>query len=233
MKEVNLRMLIRIYNGQRYLPNILPSMDEVSGPDNTLFYSKGNTEKTLPEYTLNEPIVLDDIELDMDFKQNYQHWLEKDVYSSEDEDDVSKDWSIGTPIPSTQPISAEQLADEINKLYIEELNKEFKEPEEAKEVIDGWDQPIDTSRNAWGMPVEETKVDEEEDTDEVEPEFNPLQGINWDSLTEDELKKRLSVVEEKTVQRWMNVDMNDPAYIKVLNTFEGDIEQDDEGWPVW
>lgn len=247
-------MLIRLYNGQRYLPAILPSMDEVSGPDNTLFYNyaNGNVEKSgrkLPEYSLNEPILLDDIQLDIDFKRGYRDWLEKDVYStsSEDEEEEDKvdqfreenDTPIGTPIPNAtpQPISAEKLTEEINKLYIEELCKEFNEKEEKQEkkpeeIIDGWDEPINTNMNAWGMPVESNN-NTEFDHDEVEPEFNPLQGINWENMTEDDLTRRLEAVESKTVQRWMNVDMNDPRYIKVLNTFEDEIPQDEEGWPIW
>lgn len=246
-------MLIRLYNGQRYLSNLLPNMDEISGPDNTSFYAcmNGNSEtngKKLPEYTLNEPIVLGDIDLDIEFKQNYRDWLEKDVYStsSDDDDDDDKadqnkeedvaDWSIGTPIPNTAPqsISAEQLTEEINKLYIEEFYKEFNEQKEnkpAEEVTDGWDKPVYANTNAWGVTLEETNSGL--DVDEVEPEFNPLQGIYWESLTEDELQRRLEIVEEKTAQRWMNVDLNDPRYLKVLNTFEDEIPQDDEGWPIW
>ncbi|KAG1087999.1 hypothetical protein G6F42_020416 [Rhizopus arrhizus] len=95
MKEINLRMLTRLYNGQRYLPNILPSMDEVSGPDNTFFYNNSYTttanndsnSKNLPEYTLNEPILVDDVDLDMDFKRDYRNWLERDVYSTDGEDE--------------------------------------------------------------------------------------------------------------------------------------------------
>lgn len=274
MKEVNLRMLTRLYNGQRYLPNILPNMDEVSGPDNTLFYTNGYTNSTtttnnndnngkkLPKYTLNEPILVDDVELDIDFKKDYRSWLEKDVYSTDNEDDeeddyqekdkqdISKqnDYYIGTPIPETAPapLSAEAIADEINKLYLEELHREFEEKqkqeqlEQEKQLLleqDGWGHSSSSSlvsADAWGSVGEKKTMafDDVEDADEVEPEFNPLQDIDWGTLTAEELERRLSLVEQKTVQRWLNVEMDDERYMKVLNTFEGEVLTDDEGWPI-
>ncbi|KAK4511580.1 uncharacterized protein ATC70_012796 [Mucor velutinosus] len=282
MKEINLRMLTRLYNGQRYLPNMLPSMDEVSGPDNTLFYSNDytaattanshdSTSKALPDYTLNEPILVDDMELDMDFKRDYRNWLERDVYftdgeddedEDEDDDDDDRDFDeeataattnghIGTPLPDTIPIplSAQDLTHEINKLYLEELRREFEEKQKKQELLeeqekqllleqDGWGaspSSIQTT-GGWGTPAVERKTffddDDDDDADEVEPEVNPLQDIDWGSLTAEELEKRLSLVEQKTVQRWLNVEMDDERYMKVLNTFEGEVLTDDEGWPI-
>ncbi|KAL9558318.1 hypothetical protein PS6_001378 [Mucor atramentarius] len=273
MKEINLRMLTRLYNGQRYLPNILPSMDEVSGPDNTFFYNNSCTttanndsnSKNLPEYTLNEPILVDDVDLDMDFKRDYRNWLERDVYSTdgededddEDEDEEDRDFEetaaaeghIGTPLPDTTPIplSAEDLANEINKLYLEELRREFEEKQKKQELLeqqekqlllaqDGWDATPSSigTTDAWGTPntAENKTLFDDDDADEVEPECNPLQDIDWGSLTAEELEKRLSLVEQKTAQRWLNVEMDDERYMKVLNTFEGEVLTDDEGWPI-
>jgi hypothetical protein len=271
MKEISLRMLTRLYNGQRYLPSILPTMDEVSGSDSTHFFtnhkpSSNTINETdgsrLPEYTLNEPVLLDDVELDMNFKRDYRHWLENDVYSTDgddgDDDDDDDDAEIennpyhhiGTPLPDAIPIplSTEQLTEEINKLYIEELRREFDEKQQKQRELqlmdqqqtqDGWDQPIVTNTNSWGDPpansedvVKSNFFGDDEEADEIEPEVDPLQGINWDSLTEEDLKKRLHMVEEKTVQRWLNVDMDDPRYLKVLNTFDGEVLTDDEGWPI-
>ncbi|KAI9254396.1 hypothetical protein EDC94DRAFT_241005 [Helicostylum pulchrum] len=255
LREVNLRMLSRLYNGHRYLPNILPKMDDISGPDSTLFYfdnypaeEKG---RRLPEYNLNEPVLVDDVELDLEFKNNYQSWLGDNVYSTtddeEEEEDVDSDTGyIGTPLPDAlpMPITVDDLANEINKLYLEELRREFiqKKQKESESVVqeDGWDKPT-ISTTAWGsVPLDgassSTKAnafgEEEEEGDEVEPEVDPLQGINWGDITEDDLKKRLTLVQEKTVQRWMNVEMDDPRYLKVLNTFEGEVLVDDEGWPI-
>lgn len=264
MKEINLRMLTRLYNGQRYLPNILPKMDETAGKDSTVFYLNNynltEERKTqLPEYNLNYPVLVDDIELDLDFKNNYNNWLQTNVYSTDDsevdeeeEDEEEEEeepnvknndnnWHIGTPLPDALPVpvTAEELTKEINKLYLEELEREFAQKQEKKKqleiVNDSWDQPA-FSTGSWSSNDKKKKhitLDEDdEDADEVDPEVDPLQGINWGSLTEEELKKRLTLVEEKTVKRWMNVDMNDPSYMKVLNTFEGDVLEDDEGWPI-
>lgn len=276
MKEINLRMLTRLYNGQRYLPNILPNMDEVSGPENTLFYSNGYTtnhdsnSKKLPEYTLSESILVDDVELDMYFKRDYRDWLEKDVYSTDGEDDededdededdgdfeatttttTENDFHIGTPVPDTIPIplSAQDLTNEINKLYIEELRREFEEKQKKQEQLeqqekqllleqDGWGSSPSASSIAtdtWGSTEKKTAFDDidDEDADEMEPEFNPLQDIDWGSLTKEDLEKRLSLVEQKTVQRWLNVEMDDERYLKVLNTYEGEVLTDEEGWPI-
>ncbi|KAG2229778.1 hypothetical protein INT48_005305 [Thamnidium elegans] len=259
MREVNIRMLSRLYNGHRYLPNILPKMDDISGPDSTLFYFNNypveEKGRRLPEYNLNEPMLVDDVELDLDFKNNYQSWLGDNVYSTtddeeeeeeEEEEDIDSDTGhIGTPLPDAlpMPITADDLANEINKLYLEELQREFIETKQKENESlvqeDGWDKPT-ISTTAWGsVPLDgassSTKANtfgEEEEADEVEPEVDPLQGINWCDLTEEDLKKRLTLVQEKTVQRWLNVEMDDPRYLKVLNTFEGEVLVDDEGWPI-
>jgi hypothetical protein len=285
MKEINLRMLIRLYNGSRYLSNILPKMDELSGSDSNLFYITATTTTTtttatklLPEYDLNTTsILIDDIELDDHFKNDYRNWLETNVYSTivteEDDDDEEEDINsssgsddndneniIGTPLPDIipKPITAEDLTREINKLYLEELQREFELKQEKQRQLelekqnqlDGWDTPIIHPTNSRGSvsaavtatastsittasvtAITTTNIDDDEG-DEIEPEVDPLQGINWNSLTEEDLKKRLTLVEKKTVQRWLNIDMDDPRYIKVLNTFEGEILEDDEGWPI-
>lgn len=262
MKEVNLRLLSRLYNGQRYLTDILPKMDEVYGPDSTLFYPNKNTtnnnyeqqeqqqKRHLPEYNLNA-VMVDDVDLDPNFKEGYRDWLENTIYSTtddEDDDELESNpehtWSIGTPLPDIipTPITADDLAREINKLYIEELQREFIEKQQKLEVkeeeTDGWDKPT-IVKNPWGdIDFENTGEkeigfdDDDDDPDEVELEVNPLEGINWGSLTEEELTQRLNLVQEKTVQRWLNVDMDDPRYLKVLNTFEGEILEDDDGWPI-
>ncbi|KAI7889509.1 uncharacterized protein EV154DRAFT_514478 [Mucor mucedo] len=268
MKEVNLRLISRLYNGQRYLPDILPKMDEVYGPDSTLFYPNKNTtnnnyeqqqqqqqqqKRHLPEYNLNA-VIVDDVDLDPNFKEDYRNWLENTIYSTtDDEDDDESEsnpehtWSIGTPLPDIipTPITADDLAREINKLYMEELQREFIEKQQKLEVkedeTDGWDKPT-IVKNPWGdidfENTGETKTkevpfdDDDDDPDEIEPEVDPLQGINWGSLTEEELTQRLNLVQEKTVQRWLNVDMDDPRYLKVLNTFEGEVLEDDDGWPI-
>jgi hypothetical protein len=279
LKEINMRMLIRLYNGQRYVSALLPVMDDMTGPGSTIFYKANNTTK-MPDYKLSDPILVNDIELDNKFKAGYQDWLEKEVYTTDDDDDdddddETDDWQLGTPIPDAlpAPISAEDLTREINKLYQEELQREFhekmiikKQKHEQAQGMNGWGDPAPVV-NGWGDGAETSaweddvattttssssssasdfdwskqqqqqqphqgNLSDDEDADEVEPEVDPLQGINWETLSEDDLMKRLAVVEEKTSRRWLNVDMDDPRYLKVLNTFEGETIEDDEGWTI-
>ncbi|CEG77548.1 hypothetical protein RMATCC62417_12276 [Rhizopus microsporus] len=205
-------------------------MDEIHGPEKTYFYA--DVPNGLPEYSIHEPIALDDVELDVDFKQNYRMFLDKEVYSTdagEEEDDEERTWSIGTPLPDSAPTSAlshEEIEKEINRLYLEELNNEF---QQQGEQTNGWDSPS-------GHNPSSLSVNDEEDADEEDwtnTEDDPLTGIDWNSLTEEELNKRLSIVESNTVKRWMNVELDDPRYLKVLNPLDTEIETDEEGWPKW
>jgi hypothetical protein len=154
------------------------------------------------------------------------------VYSTdaeEEEDDEEHTWSIGTPLPDSAPtstLSHEDIEKEINRLYLEELNNEF---QQQGEQTNGWDSPS-------GPNPSSLRVDDEEDADEedwINTENDPLTGIDWNNLTEEELNKRLSVVESNTVKRWMNVELDDPRYLKVLNPLDTEIETDEEGWPKW
>lgn len=252
IKEKHLRTLIRLYNGKRYIRSLMPSMDEINGQEKMYFYS--NVNNGLPDYSVNQSIVLDDVELDIKFKQNYKSFLDKEVYSTdtEDDDDEEEDddddnegrnletetyskWNIDTPIPDnrpTTPISGEDLANEINKLYLEELQNEFQMKQQKKKEQEqggGWDDTSTAVTNAWG----ETTSFEEEEERQATAQPDPLTGIDWNCLTEEELSRRLTLVEEKTAQRWLNVDMEDPRYLKVLNTCETEIDTDDEGWAIW
>lgn len=218
MEEINLRILIRLYHGQRYIHKLLPDDDS---KHNDYLGEGGPFSASL----VLDKDSLEDITLDESFKTDYRSWLEKEVYSKNDDDDeqtpVLTDWSIGTPIPTTEPsgISPALLAQEINKLYHEELEREFKL---SKEITSGWDAPIEPT-NIMGERVKSEDDDDEEDEDKDEKGPNPadpLENVDWSNLSEEELAKRLAMVEENTVRRWMNVDINDPQYIKVLNTFE-------------
>ncbi|KAI8971229.1 hypothetical protein BDB01DRAFT_510078 [Pilobolus umbonatus] len=248
MKEVNLRILTRLYNGQWYVPSIMPTMDDINGPDSILFHDRKSFSLTsddinhyrLPDYSITSPFMINDIQLDSHFKEHYNEWLESEVYSSNEEDEEDEEdestadheWNAATPIPNIphSPLSQEQLTYEINKLYMEELQREFEEQKkkEQKKVQvpeDGWDVPINTEKaNVW--------KDEEEE--EIDKEVDPLNIIDWGELTEEDLNRRLKIVEEKASKRWLNVPMDDARYLKVLNTFEDEeiIPIDEEGWPI-
>ncbi|KAI8339058.1 hypothetical protein BC941DRAFT_469236 [Chlamydoabsidia padenii] len=230
MEEINLRILIRLYHGQRYIDKLLPEDDSKHGDysnDVGPFSASLVLDRDIPE----------DITLDETFETDYRDWLEKEVYSKNDDNDdddngnnedqsPTTDWSIGTPIPTTEhtsSISPTLLAQEINKLYHEELNREFNL---SKETTSGWDAPI-VLTNVLGerLQVEDEDDEDDEDDDKQMDPTDPLGNVDWNNLSEEELAKRLALVEENTVRRWMSVDIDDPQYIKVLNTFEN-VEED-------
>ncbi|KAL0075938.1 hypothetical protein J3Q64DRAFT_1773403 [Phycomyces blakesleeanus] len=124
-QEINLRILIRMYNGQHYMPSMLPQTDDTD----TLSISM---RQSIPFITED---MKDNIELDPEFMENYEKWLYAEVYDSEDDTEVPeiKQSDVDTPLPS--PILSAQtmpdtLAMEIQRLYLEELNQEFNETSE-------------------------------------------------------------------------------------------------------
>ncbi|KAI8100080.1 uncharacterized protein BX664DRAFT_238046, partial [Halteromyces radiatus] len=229
-------------------------------------------------HDLDSSAMFDENDLDDTFKKDYSQWLETEVYSKknqwkygkdnhDDDDDEYLDnyhkqkanttnWP-GTPIPASpicRPldnagISPTVLAQEINKLYHEELNREFDmngsmNGKETK-IKDEWDAPtiptnymgefIYTNNNNDDddlYPGDDDDDDDDYDDDKKSTRWltDPLVDVNWTTLTEDEFAKRLAIVEEKTVRRWMNVDINDPQYIKVLDTFE---KSEESGYDEW
>ncbi|ORX48207.1 hypothetical protein DM01DRAFT_1309695 [Hesseltinella vesiculosa] len=227
MEEINLRLLIRLYHGQTYLPQQLPADDsifmtttngtnEINGLVNDLGAAK---------LSLHDDLLAGFDDLDTDFKENYQTWLDHEVYSQPEDDydsastnadqqqlDAIDGW-IATPVPGSpvQSPSASRrssidtftLTEDINRLYQEELHREF----HAKVAGDGWDTPA--------VPV--TPAGDILEEEETAIHLNPLSNIDWTNMSEQELTERLRVVEEKTMRRWMNVDLDDPSYHKVIS----------------
>ncbi|KAG0187344.1 Factor arrest protein 11 [Apophysomyces sp. BC1034] len=253
MEEINLRMLIKMYHGEKYIPSMLPVQDDFSNIENGIY--PANRDMGGQHNGISE--TLEDVELDPDFMHNYQHWLENEVYNSiqqdEDEEDETRgsvhDFpEVGTPVPSSPIASADLLTKEINNLYREELQKEFKMKEAELIIEGGWDAPtlpvtstgkiVDSKWRGYEDNDDDYDfVDDEDDEEEEEEEDDdPLKNINWQTLSEDELNERLTKVEERTVQRWLSVDINDPQHLKVLNAVEGlDLETEcmDEDPPIY
>jgi hypothetical protein len=101
---MNIRILTRLYIGEHYLPDLLPT---------------SNTEAPVPE------------ELDPTFMENYEEWLDKEVFIEEEEEEEEEvtlaDDSPMTPIPTKGYVfSHEKLIKQMNTLYLEELDSELK-----------------------------------------------------------------------------------------------------------
>ncbi len=131
MQECNMRILTRIYNGNKYFPTLIPVHDELNDDILSISIGPGFSGFTLcNDNTAKCDLLLDDMHLDNEFLENYETWLEEEVYNENEE---IKQIQIDTPAPMTpypenqkSGISVEELTIEINKLYIEQLNAEFK-----------------------------------------------------------------------------------------------------------
>ncbi|KAI8138566.1 hypothetical protein BJV82DRAFT_630395 [Fennellomyces sp. T-0311] len=141
VQETNLRMLIRIYHGQRYIPAMLPPQDEPSGLDH-FTNSINDTIISLGSSILGDAEDDTHTSLDQEFMDNYEEWLENNVYVSEpgeEEDDYiyvhTDSITPGTPIPSS-PIAH---ADSIGSLYSQGLEDAFSSNEMNDSCYGGLD----------------------------------------------------------------------------------------------
>lgn len=115
-------MLIKIYNGQRYLPAMLPAPDETSG------FEQGPSLLDINE---------EQVELEEAFMANYEKWLEENVYNQAEETEPM------SPIPGlTHPNHAssssiangsKRLAHAIEGLYADSLAREFARSDDEDE----------------------------------------------------------------------------------------------------
>lgn len=217
MLEKSLRILIQRYNGERY--HLDTSIDQ---------------NREVPAMQVTE--------------------MQQEPDDDDDDDDGGDgdcatcgnngEWSIGTPIIiSHDPISPEAIAREINRLYHQPIKNRRKTQTETEdsESVDGWDAPTPVTNssgvilhpisiNGWNNNGDDD--DEEEDSDEEtsqKQDDDPLRNIDWNTLTEEELLERMNKIEEQSSQRWLTIDINDPAYCKVLNAIEGLYVDSDTG----
>ncbi|CDH55377.1 predicted protein [Lichtheimia corymbifera JMRC:FSU:9682] len=225
--EMNIRALICFYHETRYAFTTLS--------DTSCFEATANIEPESNGWG----------DSDMDASQTQWPSLEKET-SFDDR------WDIGTPAPDAtpQPITADALADAINHLYRQPARK-FKTITATEAEGDGWDTPALTTSNTFSFgkkPTSGSGTDSEDDDDDDDLEMerksqdDPLKNIDWETLTEDELMDRMTKVSEQCEQRWLSVDIDDPAYCKVLIDVEGyndneaedggnvDDSKNDDGW---
>ncbi|KAK4510798.1 uncharacterized protein ATC70_005232 [Mucor velutinosus] len=248
MEEQHLRILTRIYNGERYMPSFLPPHDEVYSDTNST--PSGPGLNGFQNYDLDASIDYDCIDLEPEFINNYSAWLETEVFHADDDrEDDSKGPSVlpqpgtDTPIPSTPyPINSndhhftpEELTFEINKLYVQELNAEFKPAmpltinnnSDVKKPDKAWDSPP--------APKKLTPLFRYDGSERSVTYLRPLSSLQdeeqkdeqWQIQTRDELMSRLFLIEEKAAEKWLTTvaaasDGNKHAmyYFRLLDLLE-------------
>lgn len=197
MQEHNLRILTYTYNGERYMPSLLPIHDEV----NT---AKGSTTLTGPgfsgfhRYDLNVLGDDDEEELNQILLNNYKLWLESETFYNETEEDntrVDTPAAASTPYPfhTPDPISHQQLAQEINKLYLQQLDQQFK----PAPPTDAWESPPTPSKSLSRHQAE--RADDE--------------GYVQDA---EEFMSQLMQVQDTTVKKWNDLQPPETQYRYVL-----------------
>lgn len=264
MEEQNLRILTRIYNGERYLPSFLPPHDEVNVDNNST--PSGPGFSGFHDYDLDRSIDYDCIDLDPDFIHNYNAWLETEVFNAVDDDEEEKHleekqpqpFGCDTPIPPTpypsntdngQQFTPEELTFEINKLYVQELNAEFKPAAPLTTTTS----PSSTSTNIkkleedWESPPAPKKLtplfryDGNEGSmtylrspliQQQEQVVEEQRDENWQMQAQDELISRLVFVEEKSAEKWLsnnNKHGNNSAYhFKLFDLFDQELYSSSE-----
>lgn len=174
----------------------------------------------------------EEVELDSAFMDNYEQWLEDEVYSVPSSPDVSATESftndfLVSPALSDSPIhqfyqdeERYEAARQINELYRSALDLEFNFDSTTKD--NGWDTPVQFIRSYDPHP------DDNHFDDDFEDSVNdPLSDIDWTALKEEELQARLLRIERQTIQRRLRTD--DENDHKVLNAFD-DLTIDNDQW---
>ncbi|KAI9274678.1 hypothetical protein BDA99DRAFT_498220 [Phascolomyces articulosus] len=197
IQETNLRMLIRIYHGQRYIHGMLPEQDEPSGLDglNNTIQNTASSSILDSNFSILDGIsnIKDsDIDLDPEFVENYEEWLQKNVYDSdspEDDNDnndyytyyssdnAQKDNPVtpGTPIPSSPivaPYMDEPPTHNIHNFYKQGLEEVFSTDQML--VLPGYD---------------------DDDESLSDPYLNPMQ----------KLSRQLLAAEQRTIQQYSDI----------------------------
>ncbi|KAJ2957236.1 hypothetical protein NQZ79_g7034 [Umbelopsis isabellina] len=234
LQESNLRALIKAYHTRRYLPTIPPMQRRLESTNIVASHMYDlAASATDSSFLISSP--LDDneeIELDSAFMDNYEQWLEDEVYSIPSSPDISATGSftndyLVSPALSDSPIhqfyqdeERYAAARQINELYRSALDLEFNFDSTTKD--NGWDAPVQFIRSYDPHPDDIHFDDDLEDTVN-----DPLSDIDWTALKEEELQARLLRIERQTIQRRLRTD--DENDHKVLNAFE-DLAIDNDEW---
>jgi hypothetical protein len=163
-----------------------------------------------------------------------QTWLDQ-IVDMDEIDDLDRPAPVDTPAPSTpypctdKGFSPDQLAYEISKLYIQEMNSEFNP---IPPLTNTEKEPDDTAWQSPPLPKKLTPLTRytggehnmtylrpavEETTMQVDDE-------EWQVRVYDELLARLTHVQDKTTEKWLGrIDYDDGPYrFKVFEYFDQD-----------
>ncbi|CEP13935.1 hypothetical protein [Parasitella parasitica] len=236
MEEQNLRILTRLYNGERYLPSFLPDHDEVSA-------SSGPGFNGFKDYDLDQSIDCSSFDLGIDFFNDYNAWLETEVFNADQEEEQNSTQLFGcdTPIPRTpypsnydteQQFTPEDLMLEINKLYVQELNAEFR-PAMPLTITPTHNQKREENWKSSPKPKKLTPLFRYDGTQSSRTYLRPLsleepaekeqRNEDWQMQTQEEIVSRLFYVQDKVTEKWLSSDNNSASsnyHFKLFEVFD-------------
>lgn len=231
MQESNLRSLIKAYHTRRYLPTIPPIHQRQDIPPSVLtnqIHDSAAQSSTMTVGLLAEEQPSEDIELDAEFMNNYELWLEDEVYSvttspelpPTDALDSLSPYPMASPALSDSPIhqlyqsehNKAKMAQQVSDFYHNQLQIEFN-IHHWQQSGDGWDAP---PRILHSYEINPDEIDIDEDIDLTKGD--PLANIDWTTLSEEDLQERLFKVEQQTILRRLRTD--DESDHKFLNSMD-------------
>ncbi|GAA5798117.1 hypothetical protein HPULCUR_003517 [Helicostylum pulchrum] len=204
MQEHNLRILTCTYNGERYMPSLLPLHDEVNTEKGCTPTGPGFSG--FDRYDINN-LSDDEEELDQVFLKDYKVWLESEKFYNGTEEEIVTDTQVDTPAAISTPypfhtpdtISHQQLTQEINKLYLQQLDQQF----QSTVSTDTWESPPTPSKLL--TPLTTSRYQAEQRTDDEE----------YVQDAED-LMYQLMQVEDTTVKKWNDLQPAETKYRYIL-----------------
>jgi hypothetical protein len=239
MQESNLRSLIKAYHTRQYLPTIPFIHQRQDIPPSALanpIHDAAALSSTVTVGQLAEEQPSEDIELDAEFMNNYEQWLEDEVYSVPTSPEIPPTDAMDslTPSPMASPALSDspihqlyrseqtkaKLTQQVSDLYHNQLQIEFN-LHHWQRSGDGWDAP---QRFLHSYTINPDEIDIDEDIDLTKGD--PLANIDWTTLSEEDLQERLFKVERQTIQRRLRtVDESD---YKLLNSMDHLAIENDE-----
>jgi hypothetical protein len=193
LQEQHLRILIGVYHSEQYDDTMAPLHDEVNTKNGCIPMGPG-----FGGYCI----------YDLD------HSIDS---GSEDNNNKSMDPSPSTPYPctDTSSFSPDELAYEINKLYIQEMNSEFNP---IPPLTNTEKEPDDTAWQSPPLPKKLTPLTRYtgSETMTYSPTAEPIMQVDEEWQYRD-LLARLMDVQEKTTEKWLSQNGEGPYRFKVFD----------------